>query len=72
MPVAVLRMWSVRFAFKLEVWRASSGPAIANWLRAVGEAEALSSLAGYAFENPTDIFPRVEPGEVRLTATGVG
>jgi hypothetical protein len=72
MPVAVLRMWNVRFAFKLEAWRATSGPAIANWLRAVGQAEALSSLAGYAFENPTDIFPRVETGEVRLTATGVG
>ncbi|MBP3958595.1 hypothetical protein J8F10_25380 [Gemmata sp. G18] len=71
-PVAVLRVWNVRFAFKLEAWRARSGPAIAQWLRAVGEAEALSSLAGYAYENPTDIYPTVETGPVRLTATGVG
>lgn len=61
MPVAVLRMWNVRFAFKLEAWRARSGPAVANWLRAVGEVEALSSLAGYAWENPTDTFPTVLP-----------
>ncbi|MBY0458420.1 MAG: hypothetical protein K2V38_13855, partial [Gemmataceae bacterium] len=58
-PVAVLRLWPIRFAFKLEAWRARSGPVIGNWLRAAGEVEALSSLAGYAFENPGDIFPAV-------------
>jgi hypothetical protein len=72
MPFAILRMWSVRFAFKLEVWRARSGPAVTRWLRAVSEAEALSSLAGFAFENPGDSFPTVEPGEVHLRATGIG
>lgn len=71
-PIAVLRMWNVRFAFKLEAWRARSGPAIARWMRAVGELEALSSLAGHAYENPTDIFPTVGAGPVRLAATGVG
>jgi hypothetical protein len=71
MPVAVLRMWDIRFAFKLEAWRARSGPAVANWLRAVGEVEALSSLAGYAYENPTDVFPVVESGAAHLTAVGV-
>ena len=71
-PVAVLRMWNVRFAFRLEAWRARSGPAVGRWLRAVGEAEALASLAGYAYENPTDIFPTVESGPVRLVTTGVG
>lgn len=64
-PVAVLRMWNVRFAYKLEAWRARSGPAVGRWLRAVGEAEALSSLAGYAYENPTDIFPTVLPSPRR-------
>ena len=72
MPVAVLRMWSVRFAFQLEAWRSRSGPAVAHWLRAVGEAESLSSLAGYAFENPDDVFPVVRSGPVSLAAVGVG
>ncbi|MBN9117943.1 MAG: hypothetical protein J0I06_02045 [Planctomycetes bacterium] len=71
-PVAVLRMWNVRFAFKLEAWRARSGAAVGKWLRAAGELEALSSLAGYKYENPTDIFPTVEAGPARLTAVGVG
>ena len=62
-PIAILRMWGVRFAFKLEAWRRRSGPLIGRWLRAVGEAEALSSLAGHAYENPADVFPNVVPGE---------
>jgi hypothetical protein len=58
-PVALLRMWGTRYAFKLEAWRRRSGPRVRDWLRAVGQAEALSSLAGYAFENPGDVFPTV-------------
>jgi MutS domain V len=72
LPVAILRMWSVRFAYMLEAWRSRSGPAVARWLHAVGEAEALSSLAGYAFETPENPFPTVEAGPVRLVAVGVG
>jgi len=72
LPVAILRMWDIRYAFLLEAWRARSGPIIGRWLKAVGEAEALSSLAGYAYENPEDRFPVVESGPVHLTAIGIG
>jgi DNA mismatch repair ATPase MutS len=71
-PIAILRMWGTRFAFKLEAWRTRSGPLIERWLRAVGESEALSSLAGYAFENPADAFPAVGAGPVAFTAVGIG
>ena len=71
-PIAILRMWDIRFAYMLEQWRARSGVAVGHWLRVVGEVEALSSLAGYAYENPTDVFPTVEAGPVRVVAVGVG
>lgn len=58
-PIALLRMWSMRYAFKFEAWRKRSGAVLHAWLRAVGEAEALSSLAGYAYENPTDVFATI-------------
>jgi DNA mismatch repair ATPase MutS len=45
---------------------------VGRWLRATGETEALSSLAGYAYENPDDGFPIVEPGPIRLVAVGIG
>jgi hypothetical protein len=52
---------SVQIAFALDAWRRQSGPAIAAWLDAVAQFEALSSLAGYAYENPDDPFPEIVP-----------
>jgi hypothetical protein len=61
--VAEPLLWSVHFAFAIERWRQVSGPHIGDWLEAVGELEALSSLAGYASEHPSDPFPSfVEDG----------
>jgi hypothetical protein len=72
LPVAILRAWDVRYAFKLESWRKSSGPSVGPWLRAVGEVEALASLACYAFENPADVFPTVRSGAAEFSASGLG
>jgi hypothetical protein len=59
LPVAVLLLWPVQFAFALEAWRIRWGPAVGRWLTVVGEFEALTALAGYAYENPADPFPDV-------------
>jgi len=53
--VAVL--WTLHWALAVEAWRERSGPAIRRWLAAVGEMEALSALASYAYEHPADPFP---------------
>ena len=50
-------LWSLNVAFAIEAWRRQFGPAIRSWLAAVGEVEALSSLAAYAYEHPADVFP---------------
>ena len=50
---------SIQIAFALDAWRRESGPEIGRWLATVAEFEALSSLAGYAYENPEDPFPEV-------------
>jgi DNA mismatch repair ATPase MutS len=55
-------LWTVQLAFALEAWRRKSGPAIRRWLAAVGELEALSALAGYAYEHPADPFPEFVEG----------
>lgn len=49
--------WTMQFTFAIERWRQQFGPAIGGWLAALGEIEALSSLGGYAYENPGDAFP---------------
>jgi hypothetical protein len=62
-PLAFILLWPLQFAFAIEKWRQSSGPAVARWLASVGEMEALCSLAGYAYEHPQDPFPELSDGE---------
>ena len=59
MAIAPLLLWSTQFAFAVEVRRGRIGPKIADWLEALGELEALASLATFAFENPLDVFPEL-------------
>src|SRR5262249_3573121 len=63
---APLLLWSTQFAFAIEEWRAQHGPAIARWLNAVGELEALCSLSAYAYEHPQDPFPHIIPSVTQL------
>jgi hypothetical protein len=71
-PFAVLLLWPEQLAFAIEKWRQSSGPAVARWLAAIGEFEALSSLASYSYEHPQNPFPDVAAGEARFEGTGLG
>jgi hypothetical protein len=52
-------LWETQFAFAIEAWRARFGPKVELWLRRLAEFEALSSLAGYAYEHPADSFPEL-------------
>src|SRR5262249_32123673 len=52
--------------------RTRSGQHVRAWLDAVGEFEALSALAGYAYERPADPFPEISGAEARFEAEGLG
>ena len=53
----VVTFFSAQLVFIAERWQLEFGPSIRGWLKAVGELEALTALAGYAFEHPTDVLP---------------
>jgi MutS domain V len=59
--IGPLMLWTTQLAMAIESWRAESGAGIAGWVSAVGEMEALSSLACYAYEHPKDPFPTISP-----------
>jgi MutS domain V len=61
-PVALLLLWGTQLAWAIETWRRRSGPSLAEWVAVAGEFEALSSLAGYAFEHPADPFADIVAG----------
>lgn len=65
-PIGFALAWTPLHAALVERWRRASGRAIRGWLDAAAELEALSSLAGHAFEHPDDPFPEiVDPGPER-------
>jgi MutS domain V len=66
----VLVLWSLHLTFAIERWRKHFGAAVPRWLTAVGEMEALSSLAGYAYEHPGDVFPEFDADSPRYEAQG--
>ncbi|WP_242339300.1 MULTISPECIES: DNA mismatch repair protein MutS [Anaeromyxobacter] len=61
-PLAFALAWGPLHAAAVERWRAASGRGIRRWLEAVAELEALSSLAGYAYEHPGDAWPELLDG----------
>jgi len=72
LPLAIVWLWTIQIALLIDAWRFGSGHAIAQWLAAVGEFEALCSLASYAAENPADPFAVVTEGPARFEAKELG
>jgi ABC-type iron transport system FetAB ATPase subunit len=70
--LAPMLLWSTNCAMAIERWRTTHGPELPRWLQAVGELEALCSLARYAFEHPTDAWPTFHDGPALLEAHQVG
>ena len=50
-------LWNEQCALAIEAWRRDNGALVGKWLNAVGQFEALSSLASLAFERPQWTFP---------------
>jgi hypothetical protein len=71
-PIAFILLWPMQIAMAIELWRQQSGPAVGRWLAAIGEIEALSSLAGYAFEHPDDPFPELVEDSAYFDAEQLG
>lgn len=49
--------WDLRAVADLETWTRRYGSRITGWFEALGEFEALSSLAGIHFDEPDWVFP---------------
>jgi len=67
-----LLLCKTQLGLAIEAWRAEEGAAIGRWLGVVGQFEAIESLAGYAFENPGDVFAEVVAGGPIFEGEGIG
>ncbi|MHB8973395.1 MAG: MutS family DNA mismatch repair protein [Pirellulaceae bacterium] len=66
-------LWDFHVLLLLERWQKRCAGLVQHWFDALGELEALSSLAGLSFDNPQWCFAEVEaeqPKQLRGTAVG--
>lgn len=73
-PLSTLLGIPFHYVYAIQRWLVHVGPHCPEWLSAVGEFEALCSLAGYAYEHPHDPFPDVVDPEAgpRFEGTDLG
>lgn len=71
-PLAVILFWDVHVLAALERWKARSGNHVRDWLRAMGEAEALSALSVLAADHPDWTMPTIDGDAVSLRGQGLG
>ena len=65
-------LYSLHVALAAERWRGTHGKVIRQWVDALGEFEALSSLAAYSYEHPADPFPEFIDGPAAFIAAELG
>ncbi|NNE00124.1 MAG: DNA mismatch repair protein [Pirellulaceae bacterium] len=74
LPLQAFGLWDVRVLRSLEHWQGEYGPHVADWFAALGELEALLSLAALRDEYPqwtTPIWKEL-PSEQIVKATAIG
>lgn len=75
-PVQALTLWDFHVFFALDTWRRRVGTHVRDWLRALGELDALNALAQIKADNPSWCLPEIvapaDPAQKRYAAEGLG
>jgi hypothetical protein len=67
-----LLLWDLHAVWQLERWKRGLGPELTTVLEVQAELEALVSLAGWQFANPTYTTPKLSAEQLEVTATELG
>ncbi len=70
--VNVALLWDVHSTLALERWQLQFGRRVRGWFEAIGELEALSSLAGLLYDEPGFVFPTLLTEGAGFHAEGLG
>jgi hypothetical protein len=71
--IAIYTLWPFWWGWAIEGWRARHRDALHHqWMQALGQLEALCSIAGYASERDEDAWPEFVEGDARYEANALG
>lgn len=68
----VVFLWSFHVLIALQRWRAGARTYVPDWFAALGELEALSSMATLTHDNRAWCFPHVDAAVDSIVAEGIG
>jgi len=71
-PLAVIFQWDIQQAMALEKWKQRNKHNINEWFDAIGELEALHSLAGLSFNHPQWCFPTFKEDHFYIQGNNIG
>ena len=66
-----LLLWDIQCMIRLEKWKLRQGSMFGEWIKAIADFDACTSLAGYAFNHPAFIYPEFS-SETVLSAKDLG
>jgi len=64
--------WELRLIIKIESWKEAHATQLPIWLKAVGEMDALCSLATFAYNHPGYSYPVIKDQPFTLKASDMG
>jgi len=70
--INIIFLWDFQCMISYEKWKTASGSRIRKWLEAIGEIEALSSIAVLKYDNPEWVMPTITEDGQPLTAKKLG
>ena len=68
----IVSLWDLQYLIKTENWKQLYREDLPLWIKALGDWEAMNSLAGFAYSNPHYIFPVISDEVLQLRAEGLG
>jgi ABC-type multidrug transport system fused ATPase/permease subunit len=65
----IAMLWDLHYLFRLERWQKQFGPSLTFWFQALGELEALNSLAGFSYAHPEYALPTIVEDQLTLAVS---
>lgn len=65
-------LWDIRKTIKIELWKEKNAIYLKEWIKALGEYDALCSLGTFAFNHPEYIYPEITGSYFEMKGKGLG